>query len=268
MHHPTVNVALRAARSAGRIILQAMDRLDRIKVEEKGQNDFVTEVDRQVEAEIIQHLQKAFPDHAILGEEGGYSVGDANSETVWVIDPLDGTTNFVRGIPHFCISIGCKLNGRLEHAVVYDPVRQEEFTATRGKGAQLNGNRMRVSSRSDLSSAVLATGIPYRSRQEDLIPAYMKSLEQVTRRCAGIRRMGSAALDLAYVAAGRYEAFWETRLGEWDIAAGALLVQEAGGLVSDMRGGQDFLRSGDIVCGNPKCFKAVLQLVGPLLKDN
>lgn len=266
MHHPSINVALKAARSAGKIILRSMDRLDRLRIEEKGQNDFVSDVDRNVELEIIEHIQKAFPDHAILGEEGGFSVGDENAEYQWVIDPLDGTTNFVRGIPHFAISIACKHQGRLEHGLVYDPVRQEEFTATRGKGAQLNGNRMRVSPRKDLISAVLGTGIPFRSRQQESIPQYMQSLEKLTSQCAGIRRMGAASLDLAYVAAGRFDAFWETSLSEWDIAAGALLVQEAGGLVSDFRGGQSFLDSGDIVCGNPKCFKSVLQVVGSTMR--
>ena len=265
MHHPTVNIALKAARAAGKIILQSMDRLDRLVVEEKGKNDFVTEIDRQVEQEIVYQISKAFPEHAILGEEGGFSAGDENSEFQWVIDPLDGTTNFVRGIPHFAVSIACKHNGRLEHGVIYDPVRQEEFTATRGKGAQLNGNRMRVSKRGDLSEAVLATGIPYRGRHEKQLPAYMETLEKLAGQSAGVRRMGSAALDLAYVAAGRYEAFWETGLGEWDIAAGALMIQEAGGLVSDMKGGSKYLQSGDIVCGNPKCFKAVLQIAGPAL---
>lgn len=267
MHHPTVNIALKAARGAGKIILRSMDRLDRLVIEEKGQNDFVTEVDRQVEQELIYQISKAFPDHAILGEEGGFSVGDESAEFQWVIDPLDGTTNFVRGIPHFAISIACKHNGKLEHGVVYDPVRQEEFSASRGKGAQLNGNRLRVSKRNDLAQAVLGTGIPYRSRQEEKIPQYMRTLETLTSQCAGIRRMGSASLDLAYVAAGRFEAFWETSLSEWDIAAGALLVQEAGGLVSDFKGGPNFLKSGDIVCGNPKCFKSVLQVVGPVLGD-
>lgn len=265
MHHPTVNIALKAARSAGKIILRSMDRLDRLVIEEKGQNDFVTEVDRQVEQELVYQINKAFPEHAILGEEGGFSKGDENSEFQWVIDPLDGTTNFVRGIPHFAISIACKHNGRLEHGVIYDPVRQEEFTATRGKGAQLNGNRMRVSKRNDLADAVLGTGMPYRARQEDKIPAYMGTLETLAAQTAGIRRMGSASLDLAYVAAGRFEAFWETSLSEWDIAAGALMVQEAGGLVSDFKGGAKYLQSGDIVCGNPKCFKSVLQVVGPAL---
>lgn len=247
--------------------MHAMDRLDRLVIEEKGQNDFVTQIDRQVEEALVDHISTAFPDHAILGEEGGFSRGDENSEFQWVLDPLDGTTNFVRGIPHFAISIACKHKGKLEHGVVFDPVRQEEFTASRGKGAQLNGNRMRVSKRSELATAVLGTGIPYMARQQEKIPAYMETLETLTSQCAGIRRMGAASLDLAYVAAGRFDGFWEIGLSEWDIAAGALLIQEAGGLVSDFDGGARFLQSGDIVCGNPKLFKSVLQTVGPTLRN-
>lgn len=265
MNHPMVNIALKAARSGGKLILRNMDRLDRLTIEKKGPNDFVTDMDRQVEQEIIAVISKAYPEHAIIGEEGGLIAGNENSESQWVIDPIDGTTNFIRGIPHFAISIACKENGKVMHGVIYDPVRQEEFVASRGNGAQLNGNRLRVSNRADLSEAVLGTGIPFRAREEALIPAYMRTLETLTSQSAGIRRMGAASLDLAYVAAGRFDAFWEAGLSEWDIAAGTLLVQEAGGLVSDFQGGSKFLESGNIVCGAPKCFKAVLQVVAPEL---
>ncbi|MGI9292872.1 MAG: inositol monophosphatase family protein [Pseudomonadales bacterium] len=263
--HPTVNIALCAARKAGDLIMREVDRLDLLQVEEKGLNDFVSEMDKKAEQEIIYHINKAFPEHAILAEESGSSGAQQDAEFEWVIDPIDGTTNYVRGIPHFAVSIACKQHGRLEHAVVYDPVRQEEFTASRGRGAQLNGRRIRVSKRIELTSAVIGTGIPFLSRQHEHLPAYMETLEQVSANSAGIRRAGAASLDLAYVAAGRLDAFWELGLNEWDIAAGALLILEAGGLVSDFNGGQDYLSSGNIVCGNPKCFKALLQVVQPKL---
>lgn len=264
-NHPTVNIAMRAARNAGNIIMHASDRLDLIEVQEKGLNDYVSEIDKQAEAEIIYHINKAFPDHGITAEESGVREGNQDSEFQWIIDPLDGTTNFVRGIPHFAISIACKYQGKLEHGVIFDPVRQEEFSASRGKGAQLNGKRIRVSKQPDLDRALLGTGIPFKAHQQERCSDYMRTLEDLAPKCAGIRRMGAASLDLAYVAAGRLDAFWEIGLQEWDMAAGALLVREAGGLVADLRGGQDFLESGSIVCGGPKCFKAVLQTVGPIL---
>jgi myo-inositol-1(or 4)-monophosphatase len=261
---PMVNIALRAARKAGENIVRASDDLDRVEVQAKGVNDFVTEVDIAAEQEIIYQLQKAYPDHAILGEESGL-VGDENAEYRWVIDPLDGTTNFVRGIPHYAVSIACLHKGKLEHAVVVDPVRREEFTATRGRGAQLNGRRIRVSKLANLDGALLGTGIPFKDHCDDKLPAYAKSVEVLAGQCAGIRRAGAASLDLAYVAAGRLDAFWEIGLAPWDIAAGALLVKEAGGLVADINASDNYLESGNIVCGNPKCFKAVLQATKPLL---
>jgi len=256
---PMLNIALRAARTAGEKIVRAGDRLDLIKVDEKGVNDFVSDVDRNAEQEIISIIGKAYPDHGYLGEESGSSKAD--SDYIWVIDPLDGTTNFLRGIPHYAVSIGCLYKGTLEHAVVYNPVTREEFTASRGYGAQVNGRRMRVTTRASLDGALIGTGIPFRHHKEDLLPAYLKTLGELASKTAGIRRPGSAALDLAYVAAGRYDAFWEMGLKPWDMAAGALLVTEAGGLVSDFNGGSNFLDSGNIVCGNPKCFKQVLQIV-------
>jgi myo-inositol-1(or 4)-monophosphatase len=261
---PMSHIALRAARKAGDIIVRATEQLDRIEVESKGANDFVSEVDRASEKEIIYHLSKAYPEHAFLGEEGGLS-GNADSEYRWIIDPLDGTTNFLRGIPHFAVSIACEFRGKVEHAVVLDPVRREEFVASRGRGAQLNGRRIRVSKLASLDGALLGTGIPFKARQSGHLPAYAESLKKLAAASAGIRRAGAAALDLAYVAAGRLDAFWEIGLSPWDIAAGSLLVREAGGLVGDFHGDSGYMESGNIVCGNPKCFKAVLQVTKPIL---
>ncbi len=264
--HPMVNIALAAARKAGEIIARAADRLDMIEVGRKSGNDFVTEIDKAAEREIITQLRKAYPDHLILAEESGAS-GDAARAGgyQWIIDPLDGTTNFMRGIPHFAVSIACVRDGRLEHAVILDPVRREEFTATRGQGAQRNGRRIRVSTRTGLKEAVLGTGIPFCEPSIRHLPAYLQTLEQFASQTAGIRRAGAAALDLAYVAAGRLDGFWEIGLQPWDIAAGALLVQEAGGLISDFDGGNDWMESGRIVAANPKCLKAMLQVIRPAL---
>lgn len=261
---PMINIALRAARKAGENIVRASDDLDRIDVRAKGINDFVTDVDLAAEKEVIYHLHKAYPDHAILGEETGLT-GSEDAEYRWLVDPLDGTTNFVRGIPHYAVSIACLRRGKLEHAVIVDPVRREEFTASRGRGAQLNGHRIRVSKLNSLEGALLGTGIPYKDHCDDKLGPYSKSIEVLAAQCAGIRRAGAASLDLAYVAAGRLDAFWEIGLSAWDIAAGALLVREAGGLVADIDASENFLESGNVVCGNPKCFKAVLQATKPLL---
>lgn len=261
---PMINIALRAARKAGENIVRASDDLDRVDIVAKGVNDYVSEVDINAEQEIIYHLQKAYPDHAILGEETGLT-GSEDAEYCWIIDPLDGTTNYTRGIPHFAVSIACTHKGKLEHAVIVDPVRREEFTASRGRGASLNGRRMRVSGRTSLEGALLGTGIPFKGHCDDKLEPYAKSVEVLAGQCAGIRRAGAASLDLAYVAAGRLDAFWEIGLAKWDIAAGALLVKEAGGLVADINASDNYLESGNIVCGNPKCFKAVLQVTKPLL---
>ena len=261
---PMINIALRAARKVGENIVRASDDLERLEVVEKGVNDFVSEVDISAERDLIYHLQKAYPDHAILGEESGL-IGKEDAEYKWIIDPLDGTTNFVRGIPHYAISIACLRRGKLEHALVLDPVRREEFTASRGRGAQLNGRRIRVSKKDSLEGSLLGTGIPFKDHCDDKLGAYTKTLELLAGQSAGIRRAGAASLDLAYVAAGRLDAFWEIGLSPWDMAAGALLVREAGGLVSDIDASENFLESGNIVCGNPKCFKAVLQATKPLL---
>ena len=257
---PMAHIALRAARRAGDLIARATGDLDRIDVESKSLNDYVSEVDRAAEKEIIYHLGKAYPDHAFLGEEGGSS-GAEDAEHRWIIDPLDGTSNFLRGIPHFAVSIACEYRGKVEHAVILDPIRNEEFIASRGRGAQLNGRRIRVSKLPGLDGALLGTGIPFKARQTEHLPAYIRSLEKLAASCAGIRRAGAAALDLAYVAAGRLDGFWEIGLAPWDIAAGSLLVREAGGLIGDFRGSGNYLDSGNVVCGNPKCFKAILQVV-------
>jgi myo-inositol-1(or 4)-monophosphatase len=260
---PTINIALRAARRAGEHIVRASDDLERLRVRVKDANDFVSEVDEQAETIIIEQLRRAYPDHAFLGEESGLD-GDPDADYQWIIDPLDGTTNFLRGIPHYGVSIACLHRGRVEHAVVLDPVRREEFVASRGRGAQLNGHRIRVSKLASLDGALLGTGIPFRGHRDEVLPAYTKTLALLAAQCAGIRRAGAASLDLAYVAAGRLDAFWEVGLARWDMAAGALLIREAGGLVADLDGSENYLESGNIACGSPKCFKAVLQAARPL----
>ncbi len=255
-----VNIALRAGRKAAELIERAFERVDLLTIETKSPNDFVTEVDKAAEKEIIYHLRKAYPDHSIRGEEGGSQPGQ-NPDYEWIIDPLDGTTNFIHGMPHFSVSIACKYRGQLEHAVVIDPVKREEFTATRGRGATLNGRRIRVSSRRGFEGALIGTGIPFNGYALDNIDAYLACVKEIAGQTAGIRRAGSAALDLAYVAAGRFDAFWEMNLNEWDIAGGLLLVKEAGGLVSDFNGGSNYLETGHVVCGGPKVFKPTLQVV-------
>lgn len=255
-----LTIALRAARKAGELIERALERVDVVSIEEKSRNDYVTDIDKAAEKEIIYHLRKAYPDHTIHGEEGGVQTG-RNSDIEWIIDPLDGTTNFIHGIPHFAVSIACRIKGQVEHAVVYDPVKREEFTASRGRGAMLNGRRIRVSTRKGLSGALIGTGIPFSGLALENISAYLSALQEIAGQTAGIRRPGAAALDLAYVAAGRFDAFWEMNLKPWDIAAGILLVKEAGGLVSDFNGGNDFFDSGHVVCGTPKVFKPILQSV-------
>lgn len=264
---PMVSIALKAARKAGDMMVRAADELDRLPVDSKGTNDFVSEVDRNSEREIIYLLQKTYPDHAFIGEESGRS-GPENADYVWIIDPLDGTTNYLRGIPHYAISLACLFKGRLEHACIVNPVLREEFTASRGRGAQFNGRRMRVSNALGLESALIGTGIPFKGHCEAQLPAYASCLAEIAGRSAGIRRAGAASLDLAYVAAGRLDAFWEIGLSSWDMAAGALLVKEAGGLVGDFEGGERYLDSGNIVAGNPRSFKAVLQIVGSKFKAN
>lgn len=261
---PMLNIALRAARSAAELIVRSMDRLDALSVNEKDSKDYVTQVDRAAEKTIVNTILKAYPDHGILGEEGSSVAGHGEgADYQWVIDPLDGTTNYIHGIPHFAVSIACKFRGRVEHAVVYDPMLDEEFLASRGRGATLNGRRLRVTKRNNLTHAVLATGFPFRDGQMEHIDNYLSMFRSLAEQSAGIRRAGAASLDLAYVAAGRYDGFWEYGLSEWDMAAGALLIQEAGGLISDFSGGHQFLDNGHVVAGNPKCFKAILTSIQP-----
>ena len=257
---PMLKIALNAARKAGLILENAFERLDLIEVEQKGKNDYVSEIDRKSEQEIIYHLSKSYPDHKFLGEESGVT-GPEDSEYEWIIDPLDGTTNFLHGIPHFSISIACKYKGKLEHAVVYDPIKREEFTASRGKGAMVNGRRIRVSNRKSMDGALIGTGVPFNGYAYDNIDPYLDCLKEIAGQTAGVRRPGSAALDLAYVAAGRFDGFWEMNLKDWDMAAGCLLVTESGGLISDFKGGHEFLEYGDVVCGTAKVFKPLLQIV-------
>ncbi len=257
---PMLTIALKAARKAGEVIESAFERLDLVEVEEKGRNDFVSEVDRKAEDEVIYHLNKAYPDHKFTGEEGG-TRGNPDADYEWIIDPLDGTTNFLHGIPHFAVSVACLYKGTLEHAVIVDPMKHEEFCATRGKGATVNGRRMRVSNRKGMDGALIGTGIPFNGFALEHIEPYMDCLKDIASETAGIRRPGSAALDLAYVAAGRFDGFWEMNLKAWDIAAGCLLLKESGALTSDFNGGSDFLKSGHIVAASPKVFKPLLKTV-------
>ena len=255
--HPTLNIAIKAARRAANIINRASLELDLIKVETKSPNDFVTEVDRAAEAAICEVLREAYPAHGILAEESGET--GPESEYQWIIDPLDGTTNFIHGFPQYAVSIALAKNGVVEQAVVYDVVRNELFTASKGRGAFLNDRRIRVTRRPRLNEALVGTGFPF--RQMDNVEAYIGMFRELTQKTAGIRRPGSAALDLAYLAAGRYDAFWELGLAPWDIAAGTLLVTEAGGLISDLAGESDFLATGNLVAGTPKIFTQVLPII-------
>ena len=256
--HPMLNTAVKAARKAGNVIIRATRDLDLLKVESKRQNDFVTEVDRAAEAAVIGVLREAYPNHAILAEESGESKG-SQGDFVWIIDPLDGTTNFIHGVPQYCVSIGLKHKGIITQAVIYDPVKNELFTATRGAGAFMNDRRMRVSSRLRIGDSLIGTGFPF-SKMESL-ERYIAMFRKVSLNCAGIRRPGAAALDLAYVAAGRFDGFWEMGLQPWDMAAGTLLVQEAGGLVGDFAGDSNYMVSGEVVAGNAKVFAQLLALV-------
>lgn len=257
--HPTLNIAVKAARRAASIINRASTQIDLIPVQTKSPNDFVTEVDRAAEAAIIEVLREAYPQHGILAEESGQLGETADSEYQWIIDPLDGTTNFIHGFPQYAISIALARNGVLEQAVVFDPTRNELFTASKGAGAYLNERRIRVSKRIRLNESLIGTGFPF--REFDHVDAYLAMFRELTQRTAGIRRPGAAALDLAYVACGRLDGFWEMGLQPWDMAAGVLLIQEAGGLVSDLAGEGDFLQTGNLVAGGHKIFGQLLPII-------
>jgi myo-inositol-1(or 4)-monophosphatase len=256
---PLLNIAIRAARRAGDIIVRAIPRLESVEIQSKGRNDFVTDVDRAAEADIIETIRRLHPDHAFLAEESGASANQ--SDVVWIIDPLDGTTNFMHGNPVFAVSIACQVRGRLEHAVVFDPMRQELFTASRGDGAQVDGKRIRVSKQITLESSLIATGFPFRA-DSPWIDEYLAMLKAVMTKAAGIRRPGAAALDLAYVAAGRVDGFWEMGLKPWDTAAGTLLITEAGGRVGALNG-DDYKQEGHIIAGTPRVYLAMVQLLQP-----
>ncbi|QSX31289.1 MULTISPECIES: inositol-1-monophosphatase [Shewanella] len=262
--HPMLTIAVRAARAAGQTIMRAYTELDRVEVSVKGVNDFVTSVDKEAEAAIIYQIRKSYPDHTIVGEEKGEDRGE-NKDYVWIVDPLDGTTNFVRGIPHFAVSIALQYKGKTEVAVVYDPVREELFSAVRGRGAKVNDFRIRVGNGNDLNNAIIATGFPFKSRQHT--ESYMAILNEVFSQCADLRRAGSAALDLAYVAAGRMDGYFELGLKPWDIAAGDLICREAGGTVTDFTGGHNYLLSGNIVAGSPKATTQLVKIMRPLLNE-
>jgi len=262
--HPMLTVAVRAARRAGRIITRASLDLEQLQVARKQRNDFVTEVDHASEQAIIETLRGAFPDHAILAEESGHSAGKQaaaahEAEHIWVIDPLDGTTNFIHGFPQYAISIALMQRGMVTQAVVYDPNRDELFTASKGRGAFMNDRRIRVSKRIRIDEALVGTGFPY--RQLDHIDEYLRMFKLVTERAAAVRRPGAAALDLAYVACGRYDAFFEFGLAPWDVAAGSLLITEAGGLVGNFAGDADYLFSEQVIAATPKIFASMVGLL-------
>ena len=263
MMHALLNVAVMAARRAGSTLIRKMVNLEKLKVEQKGHNDYVSDADLAAEKAVIHCILKHYPEHAILAEESGVQ---GESDTVWIIDPLDGTTNYLHGFPVFAVSIGVQIKGRMEHAVVYDPLRQELFTATRGQGAHLEGRRIRVSGQKQLERALVGTGFPFRQADKEIDP-YLKMLGKVVRNTSGVRRPGAAALDLAYVAAGRLDAFWETGLAPWDLAAGSLLIREAGGIISGIDGSENFLDTGHVLTGTPKIYAAIAKLCASEIKS-
>jgi myo-inositol-1(or 4)-monophosphatase len=260
--HPLLNIAVRAARRAGEVIVRSLVRLESLEVTSKGRNDYVSEIDKAAEREIIEMVRKHYPDHAFLAEESGRS---GTHDVVWIIDPLDGTTNFLHGFPVFAVSIAVAQRDRLEIGAVYDPMRQEVFTAVRGAGAHLENRRMRVSKQRTLEGALLATGYPYRHDEREA-DAYFATLRALSRVTAGIRRPGSAALDLAYVAAGRVDGFWEIGLKPWDTAAGTLMIQEAGGMVGTLSG-KEYRLGANIVAGAPKVYEALIEAMAPLVPE-
>ncbi|WP_159818867.1 inositol-1-monophosphatase [Colwellia sp. 20A7] len=262
--HPMLNIAVRAARNAGKVIIRSFEQLDKVEIESKGSNDFVTSADLAAEEAIIETIRKSYPAHTIIGEESGVLTG-SDDDYQWIIDPLDGTTNFIKGIPHFSVSIALKVKGKLDQAVVFDPIRGEVFSASRGKGAQLNGMRIRVKAHKELAATIIATGFPHKQKQHTT--AYMAMFTALFKKSSDLRRAGSAALDLAYVAAGRVDGYFEIGLKPWDTAAGELLVIEAGGLVTDFVGGHNHTSSGNIVASSTRLQKELLQTIRPHLGE-
>jgi myo-inositol-1(or 4)-monophosphatase len=256
-----LNTAVKAARQAGDLAMRYVRRLDELDVRSKSRNDFVSQVDEAAEQVIIATIREYYPDHAVLGEETGLQ---GTGDTLWIIDPLDGTTNFLHGFPMFAVSIGIQVKGRMEAGVVYDPSRQELFTALRGSGAQLDGRRIRVDRNKVLAGALIGTGFPYRMNAQWL-DQYMAQLRAVMNVASDVRRPGAAALDLSYLAAGRIDGFWEFGLQPWDMAAGALILREAGGLISSMTPDGDYLETGNIIAGPPKVHAELVKLLTPLL---
>jgi len=257
-----LNIAVRAARAAGKILVKNFGETANFKAQMKSHNDWVTALDQAAEEAIIATIRKSYPDHGFIAEESGVQVGK-DADVQWLIDPLDGTTNYLRGIPHFAISIAVLVKGTVHHAVVYDPMREDLFTASRGAGAQLNGKRLRVSGLKDTGGALLATGFPFKNKS--ILPAYQAIFADLFESAADMRRSGAASLDLAYVAAGNFDGFWEFGLQPWDIGAGELLVREAGGIVTEFNGGHDYLKSCNIVAGAPKVVKDILGKARPHL---
>jgi myo-inositol-1(or 4)-monophosphatase len=259
--HPMLTAAIKAARRAGNVITRGARDLDLLTVTTKGPKDFVSEVDRAAEAAIVDTLHATYPDHGIFAEEGTGRGRNPDAEYVWIIDPLDGTTNFLHGFPQYCVSIALAHKGVVTQGVIYDPVRNDLFTATRGRGAFLNDRRMRVSRRAHLRDCLIGTGFPY--RDGSTIDTYLQMMKTMIGETAGLRRPGAAALDLAYVAAGFYDGFFEVGLNAWDVAAGSLLVLEAGGLIGDLAGEGDYLYGGQVIAATPKVFAQMVQVLGP-----
>lgn len=260
---PLLNIAISAARLAGEIIIRHLDQIDRLKVNTKNGQEYYSEVDIKAEQSIIATIHKAYPEHSILAEESGLQ--ERKDEITWIIDPLDGTSNYLHGFPFFSVSIAVQIKNRIEHGVIFDPLRHECFCATRGRGARLNDRRIRVSKQTLLSASLLATGVPF--KDAILMQRYLPTFSALSGKCAGVRRTGSAALDLAYLASGRVDGFWELGLRPWDIAAGSLILREAGGLISDPQGGERYMDHGDVIAGTPKVFKTLLQTVSSALKE-
>ena len=263
--NPMLNTAIKAARRAAAIINRASFDIDRVKFTEKMPNDFVTEVDQAAEQAIIEVLTNAYPTHAVLAEESGASANlNDDNENVWIIDPLDGTTNFIHGFPQYCVSIALQQRGQITQAVVYDPTRNDLFTASKGAGSYLNDKRLRVTKRDRIQDALIGTGFPFRNMQG--LEEYIEMFRIMTQKCAGLRRPGAAALDLAYVAAGRLDGFFEKDLKPWDMAAGSLLITEAGGIVGTFAGESDYLYKNEVIAGTPKIFAQMVAALSPFAK--